>query len=376
MKKILLGATALTLVGMAGAASAQNVTTSPFNLDIGGAATLGIGYVDTEATSEGTGDSPNDGQPVQIINNAEIHFVFELVADNGLTFGYDAEFEMNNGGDRVDEFHGFVKGSFGEVQIGNQDGAADAFTGYYANTTFTNAADGAGFLFDYATTGVLVPDTGPGDTDDGSKITYFTPTIAGFRAGVSYAASSNDGVGTSNSDTNRSGEGIEVGAQYSNTFGGFSLRAGGGVTFFTDDDDNRPEDTTYGLGAVIGFGGFKVAGLYSTDNASQAISNGTTLRSEYEGFGLSASYETGPWVAAITYGQTLDDVNITDADDIFGITGEVVYNLAPGVRTGVVVEYISDTYETNSAGQILVDADGNSDSEAGFAAGLFLGLTF
>jgi outer membrane protein OmpU len=374
--------------------SAQNVTTSPFNIDIGGFATLGIGYADTAATSEGTisvgtpaapgfssGATPNDGQPVQIINNAEIHFNFSLVADNGLTFGYRAEFEMNNSSDAVDEFHGFVSGSFGEIQVGNQDGAADRFSGYYAGNVFTNAADGGGFLFDYTSTGVAVPDTGTDDTDDGSKITYYTPQIAGFRAGVSYAAAISDGVGSSNSDTNRTDEGFEFGAQYSNTFGAFSVSLGGGITYFTEDSPTRDDDTTYGAGIVVGFGGFKVSGMYSTDNQtfSTIATDGTlgSVSGSYEGFALGASYETGPWLVGVHYGQNLD-APTDDTDSSFGLSGEVVYSLAPGVRVGGVVEYASDSFGVGAGNRVVVDAvTGNPvRNDSAFAAGLFLGLTF
>jgi hypothetical protein len=363
MKKILLGATALTLVGMAGAASAQNVTTSPFNLDIGGFATLGVGYVDSKASDNGrpadaNGNGATDGQPVTITNNAEVHLNFELVADNGLTFGYKAEMELNDSAQNVDEYVGSVSGSFGRIEIGVEDGAHDRFGGYLNSYVFTHSGDGTGMLFDLQSDGVAAVDTDGRETNDGFKLSYFTPTIAGFAAGISYAASGDEGA-TASDVTDDSGSGFEFGARYRNTFGAFSVSLGGGYTILTDDSDDDQGATA---GINLGFGNFEWGLNYGVD-----INDGT----DNQGIGTGITYTTGPWLAQVNFAYQLEHSNSAE-DDTWGAGGEVVYSLAPGVRTGLAVEYASDTFDVNNAGR----TDFASDSDAGFAAGLFLGLTF
>ena len=371
MKKILLGATALTVVGFAGVASAQNVTSSPFNVDIGGSATLGLGYVDTAYTDQDNVNGTADGNPITIVDNAEFHLNFSLVADNGLTFGYKMEMEANGGANTADEYVAFVRGSFGTIEIGAEDGAADRLTGFWANYVFSNAGDGTGLLFDQGSTGVAVPDTDGADTGDGLKITYFTPSIAGFEAGVSYAANSNENSTSSNLATTGganpqplgdAGAGIEIGARYRNTFGGFSVNVGGGYTYFTSDNTEgagAPAESGYTLGAVVGFAGFEVSGIYGVDQFDVGNDNET--------FGLGASYSTGPWLFGVSYAQRLDNQDAA-LDDSYGIAGEVVYSLAPGVRTGVALEYASDSEEFG--------AGAAAGTDSAFAAGVFLGLTF
>jgi hypothetical protein len=381
MKKILLGATALTIAGVAGAASAQQVTTSPFNVDIGGFATLGIGYVDSKWNDEdnvGGAGGQADGNPFTVVDNAEVHLNFSLVADNGLTFGYKMEVEANGQGNNMDEYVGSVRGSFGTLEIGAEDGAADRLTGFHASYVFTSAADQTGLLFDVANDGVAFADTDGADTGDGLKITYFTPTIAGFEAGISYAATDQEGGVSSQisgvANGSDSGSGLEVGARYRNTFGAISVNIGGGYTYFLSDDTdfnavtnpNPNAEGGYTLGAVIGFAGFEVSGIYGED-----LFDGGSDRSS---FGLGASYETGPWLFGVSYGQNLDNP-IAEADDAFGIGGEVVYSLAPGVRTGLALEYASDTIDRADAA-VIGTPGVTVSTDSAFAAGLFLGLTF
>ena len=354
MKKVLLGATALTFVGFVGAASAQTVSTPRFNTSVGGFMTMGLGYVGSEATDVA------DGNEFIVVNNAELIINFTLVADNGLTFGAKGEFEMNGQANNVDEYVGFVSGSFGRIEVGAEDGAHDILVSGPVGGNFSAAADGGGFLFDYASTGVAAPNTQGNDTGDGLKVTYYTPSISGFRAGISLAPSSTEGpVATPTSG--QVGRGVELGAQYSNTFGSFSLFLGAGVTIFDEGDTVAPaaeRDYGYTLNAKVGFAGFEVGAIWGATEFNQGGDNSA--------FGLGAAYKTGPWFFGIQYGQNVDQ-RVARIDDAFGISGEVNYALAPGVTTGFVVEYASDTF-TNVVGV------GNSDDA--MAAGVFLGLSF
>jgi predicted porin len=371
MKKLLLGATALTMVGFVGAASAQTVSTPRFNTSLGGFMTMGLGYVDSEATGI------NGGNEFVVVNNAEVIFNFSLVADNGITFGAKVELEANNqgnaSGDTVDEYVGFFSGSFGRVEIGAEDGAHDILVGAPVGGNFTAAADGAGFLFDYSSAGVAAPNTQGNDTNDGLKVTYYTPTFAGFRAGVSFAPNNNEREVASPTTTTE-GRGIELGVQYNNTFGGFSLFLAGGVTIFDEDltIDANERDIAYTLNAQVGYAGFKVGAIYGiTEFSNDDPTN--NFGDTNEAFGLGAEYRTGPWFFGVQYGQNLDQ-RVTKIDDAMGISAEINYALAPGVTVGLVGEYASDTFANNAARND--NRPGSPDSEEGYAAGVFLGLNF
>lgn len=343
MKKVLLGATALSILGFAGAASAQE-----WSARVGGFMTTGFGYIDADETINNTEAS--------VVNNAEVIINYRLVADNGITFGAKVEFEANagsgnSGRDRgtVDEYVGFAQGSFGRVEIGAEDGAHDILVGGVPGGNFTSSADGGGFLFDYNDIGLGINTQGA-DTGDGLKVTYYTPTFSGFTAGVSYSPDGREGaVATRN--IGAQGEGIEFGARFQENFGDFAVRVAGGYTYF--DSNAATFEDSYTLAASLGFAGFTVGGIWGS-------SDGNGGNADREGFGIGGDYKTGPWYFGIQYGQMTDGA----AEDNWGINGEVNYALAPGVTLGGVVEYGS--FDSTPAG---VDDDA-------WAAGVFMGFNF
>jgi hypothetical protein len=289
---------------------------------------------------------------------------FSLVADNGITFGAKVEFEANGQSENVDEYVGFFSGSFGRVEVGAEDGAHDILVGGPVGGNFSAAADGGGFLFDYSSTGVAAPNTQGNDTGDGLKVTYYTPTFAGFRAGISAAPSSTEGP-VATPVRGQEGRGLEVGAQYNNTFGGFSLFLAGGVTIFDEEESvTNFRDYAYTLNAQVGFAGFKVGGIWGVTEFDQGDENSA--------FGLGAEYRTGPWFFGVQYGQNVSQ-QVSKIDDAMGISGEVNYALAPGVTAGFVVEYASDTFASNA---IRNNNANGIEGEDAFAAGVFLGLNF
>jgi hypothetical protein len=341
MKKILLGATALSVMGLAGAASAQE-----WSVRVGGFMTTGIGYVDTEAHEA----------EVEIVNNSEVTFNFRLVADNGLTFGAKAELENNGASNNMDEYVGWVEGSFGRVEIGAEDGAHDRLVGAAAGATaFTSAADETGLLFDYAgaESGVVVVTQGYESSDD-LKITYFTPRIAGFQAGVSYANAPEGGTSTDGSNGGR--ESFEIGANYNNTFGDVSLFVGGGYTSFSDPYNprfaGRIPDQAYTVVANVGYAGFTVGGIWGVSEFDNA--------SDQEGFGVGAGYATGPWNFGVQYAWGDGQEGLTGDDEINAVSVGVDYALAPGVTVGAVGEW----------------GDNDTANEDAWATGVFMNFDF
>lgn len=352
MKKILMGATALSMLGFAGAASAQE-----WSADIGGFMTAGIGYVDADFhTSE-----------VEIVNNGEVVFNFKLVADNGITFGAKVEFEASGTSENADEYVATIGGSFGSIEIGREDGAGDRLLGAAAgNTAFTAAADETGLLFDYAAdaTPFLVVTDGA-DTGDALKITYFTPSFSGFKAGVSYTPGQTGNGGNSTFgggiaggaqiDADDDNEGFELGAQYKNDFGAVALELGANYIDFQD--DGFAFDNSYAFVLNVGFGGFKIGGIYGQAEANSGNEDRT-------GYGIGANYATGPWNFGIqaAFGEDAQEDN-------FGLSGGVDYALAPGVTVGAIAEYADGD-------EVVAVNTGNGSGDSAFAIGVFTNFDF
>ncbi|TVQ59113.1 MAG: porin [Rhodobacteraceae bacterium] len=263
-------------------------------------------------------------------------------------------------------------------------------------TAFTSAGRGGGILFDaeYARSEVPagVADDRGGNTGFTNKITYLTPRVAGFRAGISYApgtsstASTEDvavidpdtgavvpgsittgstaGSNTSGTNLNaqRPGEGIEFGLNYSGDFSGFAVQVGGGYTTFLNDG---PNDNGWNIGGQVGFQGFAVGVTYGYTERNNA-DNVAILA-------VGATYRTGPWAFGLNYGWNVkgdggDGTTSTRSrEDDYGISFGVDYALAPGVLVGGALEY-------SKADNDVTTASGRDDSA--FAAGVFLGLNF
>jgi predicted porin len=351
MKKLMMG-TAIALLAGAGYASAQE-----WSVDVKGYNKSGFGYISI--------DDGNDD--VGFIRDTEIHVNGELVADNGLTFGAKVEFETgdDDGNASVDENYLYVKGSFGRFEAGEADGAAD--WAKYAGDTgspWGRSGDGVGALFDGAYYGDDIGnllDSYSGDTSDDLKLSYYTPSFAGFSAGVSYVVSNND-----NGRASTRGDDLdswEFGVAYSGEFSGVSLDAGVGYTVFGDGVNN----SDYGVGGsiAVGYAGFQLGVAYgSTENGTTGNDGVNDVFADNNTMMVGLSYATGPWTFGGDVAFHIDDVYVDKASTAegsqLGVTLGAAYALAPGVSVGVSGEYL--------------DAD-NGDDEA-YAALTWIGLSF
>jgi hypothetical protein len=334
-------------MGFAGAASAQE-----WSVRVGGFMTSGIGYVDNDAHDAGG----------EIVNNAEVIVRYNLVADNGISFGAKVELEASGTSENADEYVATIGGSFGTVEIGREDGAHDRLAGAAAgNTAFTSAADETGLLFDYAASeSPAVVITQGAESGDTLKITYFTPRFSGFQAGVSYVpgCDSSSGPrsfgqgGNSTVGSDDDCEAIELGADYTNDFGSVSVSVGGGYTWFGD-ENSTGSDGAYTLRGNVGFAGFTVGAIWGVTDSNVA---GTD---DAEGLGIGANYATGPWLFGIQYAQ-----GFGSQEDEMGLSAGVDYALAPGVTVGGIIEYANDD-----------DAPAGVDDDA-WAAGVFTNFDF
>src|SRR3954469_14690705 len=190
MKKALLAGTAITAAALyAQGAQAQLV------VSLGGYTEFFGAYYDDDATAR---------------TSREFELETEIVvradgkADNGLLYGAKVELQnstpdVNSTGIGTDEASVYIGGSWGRVELGDFDGAADTLA-IYAPLVGVESIDGdyADFLnvtgtctraglnlgrqpWGGPTGAVKAPDSG-----DASKVMYLTPRVAGFQAGFSY----------------------------------------------------------------------------------------------------------------------------------------------------------------------------------------------
>ena len=352
-------AAALLLGSLGTSAAAQTVSTPRFTTTIGGFMNMALSGVDSAQTGV------DDGNRFIVSNNAEVIFNFTLVADNGLTFGAKAEFEANGSTANVDEYVGFVSGAFGRLEIGAEDGAADILGRGLPGSFFSAAANDDGLLFDLASTGVVEANAFGADTGDSLKVTYYTPSVSGFRAGVSLVPNDTEGPVASSTST-QAGRGIEIGAQWRGDIGSVALRLNGGATIFDEGASVAvARDYAFTLGASVNVAGFQLGvgfGQTEADDGTDRV------------LGLGAQYDTGPWMFGLQYGQRLDarptrvrPATVETFDDSFTLSGEVMYRVAPGVTTGVTVEHASDSFTTTGA---------YAGTEAAYAGSVYLMLAF
>ena len=134
MKNTLLCTTALAMTGIAGAASAADVSAGAVNMGFSGYFTqgLGIASVDTGAgiTARGFGGTTPDYDGIDMYTNAEIHFKPSITLDNGIKIGVDVQLEAGSStnGDQIDESYISISGDFGKVILGSENSAGYKMT--------------------------------------------------------------------------------------------------------------------------------------------------------------------------------------------------------------------------------------------------------
>ncbi len=183
-----------------------------------------------------------------------------------------------------------MKGSFGELRFGDDDGAADDMKiGGFSVAVGTGGIDGT-----VVDTALVV---GPTNSDDATKIVYYTPILGGFQLGVSYTASDNSN-GDNLAVTNLDGfeDWVEAGLTWSGEFGDVALQAGvvGGLaqTNFANGNDDDLE--TLFVGMQIDAFGMSLAGGLGTEEVAGI---------DRDWYNLGIKGELGPVALSATWGQ-------------------------------------------------------------------------
>ncbi len=300
MKKALLGTTALIAGGlMAGSVMAADLEPAPlpapvdegWEVVVGGFANTGVYY--NKSNIVGLADD------MFVFWDSEIHFTASTTLANGIRIAVRVELEGFQSGDQIDEHFMSISGNFGRFEIGANDSAVNAMTigapGYGYNGL-------NGSTFDAQ----LGQNAAAGDynswTGDSNKVTYYTPRISGFQAGVSFTPNNNvaGGTGLAARRPNANQKHIfSAAANYNNTFNDVSVAFGAGVESGKSASNAATggKRTEWNVGARIGMAGFTIGGNYSrmkrTPTAIAAVKGRVWM--------VGASYGTGPWTVGAGY---------------------------------------------------------------------------
>lgn len=152
-------------------------------LDLGGYTRGYVLYVDQQG--------PPGANKAEFRRDTELHIGGRKTLDNETVAGFHNELKTGTaGGDTgMNEIHFYYMGAFGRINAGQEDGAA-----YLLQVTAPSADDNIdGFrtqingLNRFAITGAI--DYDHADFTRVERVTYLTPRIGGFQAGISYAPS-------------------------------------------------------------------------------------------------------------------------------------------------------------------------------------------
>ncbi|MEQ8967603.1 MAG: porin [Azospirillaceae bacterium] len=340
MKKYLLAGTALAgFVAFGGQAFAQ---AEPVTLTLSGNVDfqMGVGTEDNEIA--GGRDRDYDAN-----TDGEIVFNFDGVADNGLGYGGEIEFDgVTSDGVGIDEIFGYISGGWGEVRLGDKEGPVANFS-QAAPVAGDGIWDGGFGTYITGTT----PNTGGFDADlgDVTTIHYLTPNFNGFQAGVAFAPTDTAGAGGPEDLTDSAGVGsgpanagnpnhenyFSGAAAYGGDFGNVSLSINAGIGFAeyvannADDDDYMNAN----VGVNVGFGGFTVGGSWvgvlETAGGVEDTNN----------FTFGVGYGMGAWNVALSGIYSMSDLEGGGENEDITFGAGADYALAEGLSVYADIVY-------------------------------------
>lgn len=341
MKKILLGTTALVgLFASAAFAEAPTVT-------VGGSIDFQAGMAQQKSTYE-TDANSRDGK---FANDTRVDVKVNGKADNGL--GYGAEIRLqadtsaadDNSGLNADRTFIFVDSNAGRVEAGSNVGVAKSMK--VDASTFARASggvDGDWYRFanediggDGVSTYILTPDlptdagkTERGDTENATKVSYYTPRHNGLQLGVGFTPDTgNRGTAQSFSskyNTGDYGNVWEGGLNYTGKVHQVGIGASltGEIGHAENADSQDIEDLrAYAAGLDLTYANFTLGGSYGNWGHTGQTTGEDAVQDYWT---IGGAYVQGPVGASLTYLNSRRDNN-----DFYNVSLGADYQLAPGL---------------------------------------------
>jgi hypothetical protein len=222
-------------------------------------------------------------------------------------------------------------GVFRTLSFGSKDATKSAGTGGVDGNwaRWYNRKSISGTRFESSTT--------VRDATTASRISYVTPRVAGFQAGVSYYMDRTTIGRFRSPETVATGSDLEQnfwmgGVNYVNKFGDFDVGLSAVATEASNANELVQNTRSFAYGAVVGYAGFKVAGRYSVKPDSREVAS-TSTNTDYDQWDIGVGYTTGPWSLAVSFLRQehgLTDATGSASNDVwaFGTT----YDMGAGLQ--------------------------------------------
>jgi len=320
MRKLLLGTTALA----AAATLSANAALADVSIS---------GSYEWSYNSRSSNDATLDG--TSFGDDSEIKFTFTNKTDSGLTVTAVTELEADGGASGNDEHSLSISGGFGKIKLGADDSVGDNFGIEAEDLIAEESTPYRGSM----TTDVLTDTDIRAASSDSNKVSYYTPAMGGFTAGISHLTSV-DGASDS----------TEYGAQFTTSAAGSTITIGG-ATGTTDTASGTPDIDSQNIGVKIVSGPISVIFAQSTYEASDE---------DQEANGASISYNMGNGMTIGAYTMESDDG--LDAGQEYTKSGvEVQYAIASGLTAVVTVDDYE--YKKGTDGTATGTSDSGTNSK-------------
>ena len=345
-------------------------------LSVGGQFTQSVNIVDADNGRNADGDTTTDTLEDEVLaQNAEIHFKGKTSLPSGTEFGFrvELEAESRDDGDQIDEHYLYVKGDFGKLILGAENGVghlmqvrAPRFVPglkAYDNSLTDAAIEKA---YDIVLERNAIEDAHMSTklehiSGDANKISYMTPKVGGLQVGVSFTPNNENRNGGENNAANvadaEQTDILELALRYSGKIGGVGYRFGyssvEGETEGGGANEQDPESTSVGLQLSLGkyvFGG----NMSEYENLGEVDDN----------YADSESIETVNYALKYRLNKTTDlGISFTDGEETHTDNSVTSYEemmigggrkIAPGIRLGY---YYTMTEATHGSGNDRKDSE-------------------
>ncbi len=342
MKKLLLVSTAV-----AGVALLSSPAHAALTMSLGGFFEGYGAYADAHAPAA------DHLSQYGIVRDSEVFFNGESTLDNGLTVGAHTQLyigdnnnwdglnadmnakglrlgsssnaypvnvsDVTNANTQVDESYLYASGGWGRVNFGQEDGAAyllqvgapSADSNVDGMRVYVQALNPAFWDVNF---GGLVLDYQQADFRQTDRLTYLTPKVSGFQAGLSYApqpgpsfiGGSAAGLPADQVDGSFKNP-WEAAARWDGEFSGLALSGGAGYSNAQAQNSTgsgvgnvgSKDLTTYNFGGNVAMSGFSLGAAYKhSNNGIEANAGKSSVTSIWD---VGAGYDNGPYHGGVSY---------------------------------------------------------------------------
>ncbi len=359
LSKTLMVSTALSAVALI--ASGAAMAAEKPKLTIGGYVETYFGAGDGIGTNSGTptyASSDTTKFRATLLQYGEISFKAEGKTDSGMVVGAYIETAQDDAGTKhgADEINVYMQGSWGRLEVGGQDGAADKLQVGGTEVDMIGGNILGAYVYTNASasrSGVHLTDqTNNVDSSDNSKITYYTPRVSGVQAGLSWLPRANSRGTLGLKEAPAYDGAYEAGVSYKGKAGDAKFEIATTYGHMPSPDNNN-DMKGWNIGAVVEVANFTVAAGYAKNDNWRCETANT--KCDGKSYNLGIGYNMGKASIAATMLNVEGKTNgVAGKDKGDSKTLQAGYNFGGGL-TGAVGYIFADMKENGTKTE---DADG------------------